>query len=382
VPAHEYDRRLWPNHEEIAMGDIDAVLARLEQLEAENRALRARVDQLKGTSAEDDPVAGGGFSRRDVLRRAGTGAVALGIGVLGASVATLAQASPALAANGDTVTVGGTFDGSDPTVLRNLTNTRTVLGVQSGSSGTAIAGGSASGEGVFGSSDSLYGVHGTSNSATGVYGDTLAGTGVQGDAHGAGTGMVATSDSGNGLSASSTSGAAINAGSESGPGIIGSSTSDIGVTGISDSRDGVQGFSTKGDGVSGMSQSALGRGVIGTSQSATGGTGAWGESSAPDGAGVRGYAWDGSQASGHFGTGVIGSSGSHATPPRPLANTGVMGVGFHGRGGVFQGDLAQIRLVASSALTHPTSGTRGDLFVDKAGRLWFCRSGTNWRQLA
>jgi hypothetical protein len=131
-----------------------------------------------------------------------------------------------------------------------------------------------------------------------------------------------------------------------------------------------------------MSHSAQGRGVIGSTDSATGGTGTWGESIAPDGVGVRGYAWDGSAASGHFGTGVIGSSGSHATPPHPLANTGVMGVGVHGRGGVFQGDLAQVRLVASTASTHPVSGTRGDLFLDRSGRLWFCKTGSTWKQLA
>lgn len=45
------------------------------------------------------------------------------------------------------------------------------------------------------------------------------------------------------------------------------------------------------------------------------------------------------------------------------------------RGGVFAGTKAQIRLTPSKATTHPTTGRRGDLFVDATGRLWFCRSG-------
>ncbi len=54
-----------------------------------------------------------------------------------------------------------------------------------------------------------------------------------------------------------------------------------------------------------------------------------------------------------------------------------------GRAGVFQGGVAQIRLVPSTlGPTHPTTGSRGDLFCDKYGRLWFCKGGTTWTQLA
>jgi hypothetical protein len=56
-----------------------------------------------------------------------------------------------------------------------------------------------------------------------------------------------------------------------------------------------------------------------------------------------------------------------------------------GRGGVFRGKKAQIRLVASTATTKPATGSRGDLFVDASGRLWYCRTGgstTGWKQLA
>ena len=56
-----------------------------------------------------------------------------------------------------------------------------------------------------------------------------------------------------------------------------------------------------------------------------------------------------------------------------------------GRGGLFNGKKAQIRLVASSATNKPSTGTRGDLFVDASGRLWYCKtsgSATGWKQLA
>jgi hypothetical protein len=56
-----------------------------------------------------------------------------------------------------------------------------------------------------------------------------------------------------------------------------------------------------------------------------------------------------------------------------------------GRGGVFRGKKAQVRFVPSSATTKPTTGQRGDLFVDSSGRLWYCKTGgsvTGWRQFA
>jgi len=44
--------------------------------------------------------------------------------------------------------------------------------------------------------------------------------------------------------------------------------------------------------------------------------------------------------------------------------------------------LTEINLVTSTRATHPTSGRRGDLLVDASGRLWFCKGGTTWKQLA
>jgi hypothetical protein len=54
-----------------------------------------------------------------------------------------------------------------------------------------------------------------------------------------------------------------------------------------------------------------------------------------------------------------------------------------GRGAVFSGGAAQLRLVPGGSV--PTSGQTGDLFVDSAGHLHYCKSGgsiASWVQLA
>jgi hypothetical protein len=80
------------------------------------------------------------------------------------------------------------------------------------------------------------------------------------------------------------------------------------------------------------------------------------------------------------GTGVIGVSAATFPNPAP-PNTGVYGHAGNGRGVVAQGGKAQLRLVPSSAITHPSRGAAGDLFLDKSHRLWFCKGGATWRQI-
>ncbi len=59
-------------------------------------------------------------------------------------------------------------------------------------------------------------------------------------------------------------------------------------------------------------------------------------------------------------TGVDGSADQDAT------SVGVRGTSPAGRGGVFKGGAAQLKLQPSSTATsHPSSGQAGDLFVDK-----------------
>jgi hypothetical protein len=61
---------------------------------------------------------------------------------------------------------------------------------------------------------------------------------------------------------------------------------------------------------------------------------------------------------------------------------GVEAVSGAGVGATFAGKAAQVQLVPSSDSGHPSSGQAGQLFVDRASRLWFCRGGSDWQQLA
>ena len=94
------------------------------------------------------------------------------------------------------------------------------------------------------------------------------------------------------------------------------------------------------------------------------------------------------------GRGVVGVNS--ADTPRQLSGAGVLGKGQGGvagvrgmsdtgRGGVFSGGAAQVRLMPGSKSTHPTSGNRGDLYADSLGRLWFCKvpgAKAHWHQIA
>lgn len=176
-------------------------------------------------------------------------------------------------------------------------------------------------------------------------------------------------------------------------GVVGSSTSSVGVWGIVNSAgSAVRGTSgaTAGftAGVWGDVSSPGGVGAFGRNLATTGlAIGAQGTSSSPTGLALVGWADAG-------GVAVIGFSGGPGFPAAPRktgvhgradqdgSSVGVNGSSANGRGGLFAGKLAQLRLVPSTATTHPSSGVRGDLFVDKSGRLWYCKGGTAWSQLA
>ena len=85
----------------------------------------------------------------------------------------------------------------------------------------------------------------------------------------------------------------------------------------------------------------------------------------------------------------VAAHGPTAVQASATGNAGVgvngSGSGASGRGGVFSGAVAQVRLSPGSRSTHPTSGSRGDLYADSTGRLWFCKKGGNtavWHQIA
>ena len=124
-------------------------------------------------------------------------------------------------------------------------------------------------------------------------------------------------------------------------------------------------------------------GVFGDSGS---GIGVAGTSGAADKAAVSGHS--SGDSTGVFGISGVGSpaavakSGVYGYASQDYASVGVRGASTTGRGGLFKGKAAQLRLFPSSASGHPVSGQLGDLFVDKNKRLWFCKGGTTWTQLA
>jgi hypothetical protein len=301
---------------------------------------------------------------------------------LGAGAATIASALgrplPAAAANGDPVTVGGSFIGTSLTSISNTTNLASVLeasstngiaftaqsqstyGVYSTSgSGIAMHGESTSGIGVRGTSGSDNAVVGSSGSARGVFGTSATGVGVYGEAHAGGLAGVeghgdpgvrgqggATSASGvvglaNGVAAPGTALAPST-------GVYGESGAGIGMLGISSNgtspavlgrstarKSGVQGFS--GSGLSDAPPApAADTGVFGTA-SADLGTGVWGKgASSPtsNSVGVVGEGDTGVVGSGIFGVlgsasaagiGVYGSASNAAGAPPVFGKTGVVG---------------------------------------------------------
>ena len=132
-------------------------------------------------------------------------------------------------------------------------------------------------------------------------------------------------------------------------------------------------------GVLGQAVSTSGMGVVGFVSATSGATwGTLGQSKSPTGTGALG--WSSASSTGVMG---VSSSSSGSPPPAALANTGVYGTALDpgGRGAQFAGKAAQIRLRPSTATTHPASGSAGDIFVDKAKRVWFCKGGTTWARL-
>jgi hypothetical protein len=309
-------------------------------------------------------------SRRDIL------VGALG-GVAASIAATLAGAHRVLAAgdDGKTIHVGDSLtDVRSETLLENASNDNALLVVLG--NGAALTARSASSHAISGLGDTDHGIVGTTYASghAGVVGKGLAGHGSRDSTgvYGAVTTDVVANPSPNT--------AVFGYNSEpNGTAVYGQATNmqspTYGVVGTVLGQQGV---------------AVIGRAV----NEVAGGTGVWGQSNSGSGVGVRGYAWDGYGKNGRFGTGVLGSSGSHNLPPTPRANTGVMGaaggsgcVGVYGtaptgRGGQFSGGKAQLRLMPSRATTHPSSGALGDLFLDKGGRLWFCKGGTVWKQFS
>jgi hypothetical protein len=90
---------------------------------------------------------------------------------------------------------------------------------------------------------------------------------------------------------------------------------------------------------------------------------------------------------GMAGTGCVVGDSHEATGVLGLSEggDGVRGHSKAGRSGSFSGGAAQIKLTPGPGASHPATGQTGDLYCDRSGRLWFCKSGgakAVWRELA
>jgi hypothetical protein len=141
----------------------------------------------------------------------------------------------------------------------------------------------------------------------------------------------------------------------------GSSNAFPGVWGNSDTYVGVQGTSASSNGVFGNSNATDDPAILGQSPGSS--------------TGVQGFSGSGGAPT------VPRKTGVHGFANQDVRAIGVKGQSPKGRGGVFVGGKAQLRLVPSAATLHPTSGALGDLFLDHSGRLWLCKGSTTWVKL-
>jgi hypothetical protein len=334
---------------------------------------------------------GAGKSRRAVLTAA-AGAVAA------TTVGAVARPIPALAAGDDfkIVHVGDLYqDVRSTTFLENGTNESQLLSLRSvvspnhpnSGKGQALYAYSDLGIGIVCNSQDNIGLSVTSAASDAVSASSISGRGIH--ASGQTYGVYAEA---NDLNASGVLGKAINNGGigvngvanndSSSTGVYGHSNPGIGVKGVSQSSFGVYGQSDTSYAVYGFNDSS-GTAILGYGQNGEGVRGHTTGSTTPA---IIGHAFANT-------TGVVGFSGGGTEPVVPK-KTGVYGVAHQGgssvgvrgdsstgRGGMFSGKLAQLRLAPSRAATHPASGQPGDVFFDKGHRLWFCLGGTNWKRV-
>jgi hypothetical protein len=186
-----------------------------------------------------------------------------------------------------------------------------------------------------------------------------------------GDGLRAGANSGTGVTASATSGHGVFATSTTGEGVFGKSQQGTGVHGVASYEQWNNGYPAA---VLGEAKLPKGVSILGNNYATSGiAIGVQGSSYSPTGQAVIGWANEG-------GTGVVGVS-STTYPTNVPQHTGLVGVGAD-RGAVVQGGKAQLRLIPSSAVSHPATGLAGDLFMDSSHRLWVCKGGAAWRQIA
>jgi hypothetical protein len=246
-------------------------------------------------------------------------ALLLGIGGALAALGARVFEPRAVLAEGESIRVGDTIDTARTvTWLTNRQNDNDVIKAESKGRGRGVYGVSAAGPGVDGRSYSHYGVRGQSTRYVGVEGR-----------------------------------------SDRSVGVFAFSRTDLGVHGVSSQDVGVKGTSFGSHGVQGVSE----------------------------GSGSSVYALKRASRYGPDGNAMLGEIRINDSPRTAIVGTttgtgaGVRGSSEQGRGGLFSGPIAQLRLMPSVA-THPANGAMGDVVADTNGRLWFCKGGANWAQLA
>jgi hypothetical protein len=418
------------DHENGLARDVAAMRAELSQLRLENAALKRRVDEIDGT-AEPSPTAHEQLTRRGLLGKAAAA-------VAGATAVSVpGRAEPAAADNfnqpylmGRLAVLEGTLncmwhftgsawnsafdvfhtdlsptdagiptfegrrvDGAIRSYSRVLPGLAAIsdkhFGLYAGSNWAhGVVGrslGTSNAHGVVGSATQGHGVFGTSNANYGVFGTSNTNDAVRGEVT-----NTASKASGGYFSAAGT-----------GAGVWGEAAGATALAGV------VGRTLRQGSGVWGQAWTGTGHGVFGqvvpASSPAHGvygqakgtGCGVFGEATATGAtAGVSGRTTSGGsgvigRAQGAYGSGVIGriensgNSGAALYADTIGAGVAVQGVANNaaGRGGKFQGKAAQVQLVPN-ATARPSSGQAGDLVVDSAKSLWFCKGGSSWVKLA
>ena len=261
---------------------LDELLCRMQILEAEIARLKSPAAIPASAHSSPSEAAGTGepertASRRELLRAGG--AVALGAAM------TVLPGKRAEAANGETITVGGSFVGTLPTTV-----TLTTIGANNNAAihGSATA---ATGDnfGIWGETNSVTGagVVGNSNATTGmnagIYGEANSGPGVgvagnanADDATGAGIWGFTQSPTGNGVVGTNFNGGTAILGqlpsdvSANGIGVYGAYYSSYAGPGPGAGGFGAYGFSLKGHGLVGATGTPGGAALVGASNGIVG----------------------------------------------------------------------------------------------------------------
>ena len=407
-------------------------VARISSSDDESRRLEHREGSAGGVQEE---VRAAGpiderIDRRTLAKLLGATAAA----VVGGSVLGESATSPAAASNGAPVDAGGEttaenrtsvrYDGASPfggiVLLGNdsiydgaSANYPAALGGLAGAGATAGKGGVANG--IYGFTD-----NGDGNGVVGYNSGFVAGSGagVFGLAFAPNaTGVKATNSEGTAISGTSDSTnddvtAIIGTMSSTNPGSfstairgVNNGTTGLGI-GVWGSHAG-GGWGMYATAVHGIGLNASGGSGIGVKS-----TGATGLSATGADVGVSASGPIAVQASGSGTKGIaLTATADSSAPAAKITNTGrgqgllANGKGSYaavqadnsgsgaglsaqsvgGRGAILSGKVAQLKLVPAVGSTHPSSGETGDLYVDKRGRLWFCKTGgahARWTQVA